>query len=600
MKAAAEATGKVVGAAAGATGKAVGAVEAAAEVMSDKAVAIVTRPKGRKTARAQKLLIYAVSLLCLIVLLAVITEALYLDARPPLPPRNIIFMVSDGFGEAGLTLARYYKNTVVHAQPNILDPLRDLNLDTFATGNVHTYPAGPGLITDSAAGATAWACALKTHNHKVAYDVNNRPCGTLLEAAKAAGMATGVAVTSSVTDATPAAFTTHSLTRCLQDSIALQYAEHGGVDVVLGGGRSYFDRQGLFDAPSAAFPKGYGVDTVAALEAADEAPLLGLFAPQHLPWEIDRDPAAVPSLRQMAKKAVELLVKKGGDRGFFLLVEGSKIDKAAHPNDAGAYVREILAYDEAVGEMLNFARGRKDTLVISTSDHETGGFSLGRGVIGGTTDPPQKEAPLHTRSLVAEAEGAMDTEYTLHLDVLQRQTISAEAMADRALADAGVASEAQLAASPDLRATLAAELAHALARHAGVEDLQEHERAFLETAVDVYAQHDINTTVTGPNGVVVPITVEDWPLHPQHKRGLQRALGSIVSARAKVGWSTFGHTATDVKLHAYGCGAEHFMGSIENVEIGRRLSRLMGFDLEAITARLGTPLYTSAEAPAST
>ena len=119
------------------TGKAVGAVEAAAEMASDKAIAIATRPKGRKTAKAQKLLIYAVSLLCLIVLLAVITEALYLDARPPLPPRNIIFMVSDGFGEAGLTLARYYKNTVVHAQPNILDPLRDLNLDTFDRQRAH-------------------------------------------------------------------------------------------------------------------------------------------------------------------------------------------------------------------------------------------------------------------------------------------------------------------------------------------------------------------------------------------------------------------------------------------------------------------------------
>ena len=123
------------------------------------------------------------------------------------PPRNVIFMVSDGFGEAELTLARTYKSRFLDAQPaprtdGLPPPMTPLRLDGVRAGNVQTHSAS-SLVTDSAAGATAWACAQKTINEHVAVDVHEQPCGTLMEAAAAAGMAIGVAVTSSVTDATP-------------------------------------------------------------------------------------------------------------------------------------------------------------------------------------------------------------------------------------------------------------------------------------------------------------------------------------------------------------------------------------------------------------
>jgi alkaline phosphatase len=155
-------------------------------------------------------------------------------------PKNVIFMVSDGFGEAGLTLARTYKNTVLAPQPVAASkqPAEHvpLYLDTFNVGSAHTYSAD-SLLTDSAAGATAWACGLKANNYQIAVTPLERPCATLMEAAKAKGMRTGLVVTSSLTDATPAAFSSHVRHRGLEHSIALQHAIDRTADVLLGGGR---------------------------------------------------------------------------------------------------------------------------------------------------------------------------------------------------------------------------------------------------------------------------------------------------------------------------------------------------------------------------
>ena len=126
-----------------------------------------------------------------------------------------------------------------------------------------------------------------------------------MEAASATGMATGFAVSSSVTDATPAAFAAHVRSRWLHRTIALQYARRRTADVMLGGGAGYFRQAALplpWDLEGLSF-----ANTTASLQAATSLPLLGLFAEHDLPWEIDRQPRRVPSLRQMASRAAELL-----------------------------------------------------------------------------------------------------------------------------------------------------------------------------------------------------------------------------------------------------------------------------------------------------
>ena len=119
----------------------------------------------------------------------------------------------------------------------------------------------------------------------------------------------------------------------------------------------------------------------AGFDGLEAAPALGLFAMSHLAYEIDRDASEQPSLAEMTRKAIELLDAEDGE-GFFLMVEGSRIDHAGHANDAAAHLHDILAFDEAVAVALEFAEADGATLLVSTSDHETGGLTLGRTVNG--------------------------------------------------------------------------------------------------------------------------------------------------------------------------------------------------------------------------
>ncbi len=299
-------------------------------------------------------------LLLLVLFLAPTTAAQ--DA--PERPRNLIVMIADGFGPASATLARGVKGA-------------PLTLDGILRGAVSTA-ATSSRVTDSAAAGTALASGIKTYNGAIGVDTLRRPVGTLFEAAEAEGMATGLVATSRITHATPAAFVAHVAARGEEEEIAAQLVA-SGVDVVFGGGRRFFvpedeggsrtDGRNLLDESGATL-----IADPSALEAAERTPVLGLFARDHLDYEVDR--TAQPSLAAMTRRALDLL--RGNERGFVLMVEGSRIDHAAHSNDPGGHARDILAYDEAVRVALDFARADGQTLVVSTADHETGGMTLGR------------------------------------------------------------------------------------------------------------------------------------------------------------------------------------------------------------------------------
>ncbi|HMB93663.1 MAG TPA: alkaline phosphatase [Rhodothermales bacterium] len=293
-------------------------------------------------------------------------------------PHNVILFVSDGCGPASFTLARdflRYKHGTEH-----------LAIDDLLVGSIHTY-ATDNRVTDSAAGATAFACGVKTYNGAIAVDTTKAPVATLLEAAEAQGMATGLVATSRITHATPASFAAHVPSRSMEAEIAAQELAHG-VEVLLGGGLGYFlpldaggwredGRNLLTEAEKAGYQV---VQDRAGFDATTQAPVLGLFANSHMDYEIDRDPAEQPSLAEMTVKAIDLL--KDDPDGFFLMVEGSRIDHAGHANDAAAHLHDILAFDEAIAAARAFAETDDQTLIVSTSDHETGGLSLGRNIDG--------------------------------------------------------------------------------------------------------------------------------------------------------------------------------------------------------------------------
>ncbi len=295
--------------------------------------------------------------------------------NPEAPDRiskNVILFIADGFGPAGVTLAREYQAS--RQQPFVLSSIL---LGTVSTASVSSR------ITDSAASGTALAAGTKTKNGLIAMDSDLRPVRTILEAAEDLGMSTGLVATSSITHATPAAFSSHVPDRGMQQEIAEQQI-NAGIEVLLGGGLSDFlpenkggarsdDRNLLKEAAM----KGYKVVTSPlTLDKVEEAPVLGLFSFGHMQYEIDRVPETQPSIEMMTRKALGLLSQD--EDGFFLMVEASRIDHAAHLNDPIAHLHDILAYERALDLALQFAGEHPGTLVVSTSDHETGGLALGR------------------------------------------------------------------------------------------------------------------------------------------------------------------------------------------------------------------------------
>lgn len=303
-------------------------------------------------------------------------------AWQPLPAaRNVIVLIPDGCSQSMVTLARWYKNG-------------PLALDAVQAGAVKTHSAS-SLVTDSAAAATALACGVKTANGVVGAAAPAalqrispcQPLATVLEAAKHSGRSAGLVVTDDIYGATPASFAAHAASRQADDDIAEQLV-YQDLDVVCGGGRARFlpiqaggQRADGEDLLAVLKARGVRVvETADALRQVTAGKVWALLSPGPMALEIDRGAVQPeqPTLAEMTAKAISLL--QSNPRGFFLLVEGSQVDKADHVNDAAAAVREFLAFDEAAAVALAYAahEGAGRTLVIACPDHDTGGMTIGQ------------------------------------------------------------------------------------------------------------------------------------------------------------------------------------------------------------------------------
>ncbi|WP_263788082.1 alkaline phosphatase [Salinibacter grassmerensis] len=302
------------------------------------------------------------------------------DAPAPEEAPNVILMIPDGFGPASVTMARDYLRWRRGQE--------ELPYDSLQVGSIRTY-ASDSYITDSAAGGTALATGTKTYNGAVAVDTSQQAVATLLEGAERRGMSTGLVVTSRLTHATPAVFSAHVPDRDQENRIARQQLRKD-IEVMLGGGRRHFlpqsaeesDREDGLDLLQVAQDRGYEVvQTASELNQAEEnqaeeESLLGLFSPGHMAYEIDRGHTRQPSLAAMTETAIDRL--SSSQDGYFLMVEGSRIDHAGHGNDAASHLRDIQAFNQATRSALEAAREDDNTLVVIVSDHETGGLTLGR------------------------------------------------------------------------------------------------------------------------------------------------------------------------------------------------------------------------------
>ena len=288
------------------------------------------------------------------------------DAALVNPPdgevRNIIFCIGDGMGPNHVALARHYgvgddKNLYMERLP--------------VHGKVTTRSANKD-VTDSAAASTAMACGIKTDNGMIGTAPDGTPYSSILELLQKKGWRTGLVATSSISHATPAGFASHVDSRNSQDQIAVQLLENH-VDVLLGGGQKFWDDT-LF---AQAVTEGYQVvHTREQMLSLKDEPAIGLFADDGMTTF-----APEPSLPEMAQTAIDLLSSPGKEwfapkPKFFLMIEGSQIDWAAHANDTDRVVRQMLLFDMTVRQAIAFAEHDGHTLVIVTADHETGGLKL--------------------------------------------------------------------------------------------------------------------------------------------------------------------------------------------------------------------------------
>ncbi len=289
--------------------------------------------------------------------------------------KNIILMIGDGMGPAHIQVTWLYATRQLGkslAMTEVMDNGRTAYM---------VNDTADSTVTESAAAATQMATGVKVLAKSIGVGPNGNVLKTILEIAKEKGKATGLVTTSRITDATPAAFAAHVEHRSDERGIADQLVR-SGVNILFGGGKEFFipesekgkrkDGKNLLDE---AKRNRYAVaQSAEELKSAQGEKILGIFNQGFMNFEIDRKGSTEPSLAEMTAKALGVLAKK--EQGFFLMVEGGRIDHAAHYYDIGSVIFDTLAFDEAVKVAYGFQKANPDTLLIITADHETGGLAV--------------------------------------------------------------------------------------------------------------------------------------------------------------------------------------------------------------------------------
>jgi len=288
--------------------------------------------------------------------------------------RSTIFYIGDGMGPQIVSIVKLYAERALG---------RDLNMVLLANAGTTGYMTTDSedrMVTDSAASGTALATGHKTNNGMVGVAPDGEAVANLFEAAVRNGKSVGVVTTTSVTDATPASFLAHVLSRRMHFDIAAQIVE-GDASVVLGGGWWFFlppdkgRREDGADLAETARLKGFDVvfDRDEMMAASGNR-LLGLFTGEVLPFERVRNTEKVPSLAEMTVKALEML--SGDPDGFVLVVEGGRIDHAEHDNSISNAVEDFLAFDDAIGEGMAYQATDSTVTLVVSADHDCGGPAI--------------------------------------------------------------------------------------------------------------------------------------------------------------------------------------------------------------------------------
>lgn len=284
----------------------------------------------------------------------------------PQKPKNIVLLIGDGMGLTQISAGLYSNGN-------------KLNLERFPVIGLHKSYAYDDLVTDSAAGATAFASGVKSYNAAIGVDHDTLPVPTILEILEGRGYKSGLVATCSMTHATPGCFYAHAASRKMYEEIAA-FMPESGVDIFIGGGKKYFNNRTIDDRNiiTELQARGYQIDDYNAATP----PVLENGNGQYGFFTAEEEPVSLLEGRDYFIPAVETayqFLDKNADNGFFLMIEGSQIDWGGHANNSDYIISEMIEFDQVIGKVLDWAKADGETLVIVTADHETGGYAINPG-----------------------------------------------------------------------------------------------------------------------------------------------------------------------------------------------------------------------------
>ena len=291
-------------------------------------------------------------------------------------PKYIFYFIGDGMGPSHVLATELYLGEL---QGVIGRPQKLVFTQFPESAFVTTFSASNG-VTDSAASGTALSTGSKTSNGRIGKDAEGNDVYSVALTAKNSGMAVGIATTVCINHATPSAFYAHNISRHNYNEIA-QWMLEADYDFYAGGDAKCTTEQrsdlyGRAEKQGYTIARGYD-DYKSKAKKAEKMMLYQKNVAEEVPYAIDRT-ADDLTLAQITKAGIDFLSKKSKKEGFFMMVEGGKIDYASHSDDAAAMIHEVLDFNAAIAEAYEFYKKHKDeTLIIVTADHETGGIVLG-------------------------------------------------------------------------------------------------------------------------------------------------------------------------------------------------------------------------------
>jgi len=448
--------------------------------------------------------------------------------------KYVFFFIGDGMGLPQRAASSAYLG-------------KKLAIDAMPAQGITTTFANDRFITGSAASATALASGVKTNINYIGVDPSFKPVKTIAEMARDKGMKVGIVSSVSIDHATPAAFYAHVKTRSMYHEIDHALAD-SGFDFFAGGGLK--DPKGkkakapMGDALEKAKANGYKVVTdkkgFMALKPGDGKILAWnawLQDGKALPYVMDMTDKDI-TLPEFTGKAIEML---DNDKGFFLMVEGGKIDWACHANDAAASIDNTVSFDKAVQKAMAFyEKHPEETLIVVTGDHECGGLTL----------------------------GFAGTKYGSHYDILSHQKVSFQKFTDETLADFKKKGGDFNAMKPIITADFGLKFAGDSKTDPMV--LADFQQADIEQA---FKRSMAGEKVKGG----------DYLLYGDYDP-LSVTLTHVLNQKAGLGWTSYKHTGVPVSTSAIGVGSQAFNGSYDNKDVATKIMSSMGMPAKPVYA----------------